>query len=290
MCCLSDDENTQGVGRHGKLKLVFKEREGKTLLQDSYATMPMHFLPPLYPDDTGWAYAYLVNPTGGFVGGDRVELDISLGERAHVFLTTQSATRVYRSTGACSNQDLTVKVGQGSVFEYLPGYVIPFADSLYRQTTRVRIEKHGTALIADSFTTGRRACGEHLMFGEYASSLEIEYEGKPIVYDRFVLRPKGSDYAGFGLLESHSLCSSIYLIFDDRQKEKSLIDSLRSILDHSEGIFGGVSALWSRGLVIRLIGTGARHLNRVTSHMWSLARRELFPGVKTNDHRFLPYQ
>jgi len=220
------------------------------------------------------------------VGGDRVEVDISLGERTRVFLTTQSATRVYRSTGACSSQEITVRVGEDAVFEYLPGYVIPFAGSLYRQATRVHLEKNGIALISDSFTTGRLARGEHLMFDEYDSSLEIDFDGEPLVYDRFILKPKEIDCGGIGLLESHCIVSSLYLIFEDREEEQPLIESLRGLLDRSEGVVGGVSSLRSRGLVIRLLGTGTRHLERVTSRLWFIAGRILFPGERRSECRF----
>ncbi len=57
MCCLSDDENSRESAAW-QAQAGLQGTGGKNPLQDSYATMPMHFLPPLYPDDTGWAYAY----------------------------------------------------------------------------------------------------------------------------------------------------------------------------------------------------------------------------------------
>ncbi len=283
MFCSSNDRDLLEVGRHGKLRLVFMEKDRRTILKDSYATMPMHCLPPLYPDTTGWAYAYLVNPTGGFVGGDRIEMDITLREQSHVFLTTQSATRIYRSTGPLAAQQMNVHVKEGAAIEYLPGYVIPFADSLYRQTTTVRMEKNTTAFVADSFTTGRLAMGEHLCFGEYTSSVEIEYDGLPLVFDRLTLRPGDTDYTGLGLLESFCICSTIYLIFRDGEKGKALTESIRTAVDESEGVLGGVSSLWSHGIVIRLLGSGVRHIEKVTAQIWSIARRALFPDLRETE-------
>jgi urease accessory protein len=279
MCCSSNDRDLPGIGRHGELRLVFREKDRRTILQESYATMPMHCLPPLYPDSTGWAYAYLVNPTGGFVGGDRIETDITLRERSHVFLTTQSATRIYRSTGSFATQQMNIDVKEGAAIEYLPGYIIPFTDSLYRQTTKVRMEKNTTAFLGDSFTTGRLAMGEHLAFGEYTGSVEIEYDGFPLVFDRLSLRPGDTDYTGFGLLESFCICSTIYLIFGDGEKEKALTESIRTAVDESEGVLGGVSSLWSHGIVIRLLGAAVRHIEKVTGKIWSIARKAIFPDL-----------
>lgn len=277
MFCSSTEADLSGVGRHGRLDLVFGEKDGKTFLRDSYATMPMHCLPPLYPDSTGWAYSYLVNPTGGFVGGDRVEIDITLCEKSRLFLTTQSATRVYRSIGPYAEQRVNIHVREGAAIEYLPGYVIPFAGSLYRQSTTIRMEKNATALIADSFTTGRLAMGEHLRFGDYASSLEIEYDGLPLVIDKFSLRPADIDLAAFGFFESRRIVSTIYLIFDGAEKEDKLLEALRAAIDGCEGVLGGVSFLWSRGIAIRLLGAGARHVEKATARIRPLVRRAIFP-------------
>jgi len=271
------------VGRHGKLRLIFREKDGQTLLADSYATMPMHFLPPLYPDDSGWAYACLVNPTGGFVGGDKIEIDITLRKKSHLFLTSQSATRIYKSTGASATQEVNINVGEKAAVEYLPGYVIPFAGSLYRQTTAIRMEKNASALIAESFTTGRLAMDEHLLFEEFTSSMNIEYDGTPVVFDSFKLRPGGMDYEAFGLLESFRICSTIYLVFSDDEKKKALLDSLLAVIDKSDGILGGVSELWTAGIVIRLLGMGARYIEKAETRIWSIARKAISPNLVETD-------
>lgn len=280
MCSLSKRDGLCKTGRYGRLNLVFKEHDGKTELQDSYAAMPMHFLPPFYPDGTGWAYACLVNPTGGFVGGDRIEIDIILRERCHLVLTAQSAAKIYRSAGSSSSQAVNVEIRGGAAFEYLPGLVIPFAGSRHRQTTKVHMEKGSRAFIVDSFATGRVARGEYLAFEDYENSLEIEYDGEILVLDKLILRPETTDYSTLGLLETRCVSSVVYVISDDFGDEKALAETLHNMLQGCEGILGGVSALWSNGLAVRLLGSGARHLERAVSLIWSHARSFLFPGAE----------
>ncbi len=122
-----------------------------------------------------------------------------------------------------SNQDLTVKVGQGSVLEYLPGSVIPFSPAPFiGKRLGCASKSMGQALICRFLhhrAPGLRRAPEVWRVRQF---VEIEYEGKPIVYDRFVLGPKEVDYAGFGLLESHSLCSTIYLIFETGKRKNPL--------------------------------------------------------------------
>ena len=65
-------------------------------------------------DGTGAATLFLLNPTGGVLGGDRLETRVELGAGSRVCLSTPSATRVYRSAGLPAVQRLTSRVGEGA--------------------------------------------------------------------------------------------------------------------------------------------------------------------------------
>ena len=62
-------------------------------------------------DGSGAATLLLLNPTGGVLGGDRLETRVHLGAGTRVCLSTPSATRVYRSAGPASVQRVHVEVG-----------------------------------------------------------------------------------------------------------------------------------------------------------------------------------
>ncbi len=263
------------VGRHGRLSLFFKKRQERTILYDSFSTIPMQAFQPFYPDETGCACTYLVNPTGGLVGGDRIEIDITLDEYAHVLITTPSANKIYRSTGQFSSQSVEITIKRGGVLEYMPGYVIPFAGSLYRQKTRVCMDKGATAFILDAFTTGRVARGESLQFEEYRNTTEIEYDGELILTERMTLRPGKIDYNGMGLLEGFSATAVLYLIFDNLSLEKPLISALRTTMVETGDVVGGVSTLPAKGVVVRLLGVNARIIEKALFRLWSVARRHI---------------
>lgn len=264
------------TGRHGGITLAFREKAGKTLLADAYATAPMSFLPPLYPDDTGCACTYLVNPTGGLVAGDRIRTDVTLDEKAWVLLTTPSATRVYRSAGGdFASQALCATLGEGAVLEYLPGYVIPFAGSVFRQTTKIRMERNAAVFILDSFVTGRLAMGERLDFREYHNTLEVLYDGTPLLFQRTALKPGEADYDRLGFLESFPVSLSLYLIFDRDDILQQLVDELRGAIENMEGVKGGVSVLWSKGLSVQLLGTAVQAMEKALLAIWTMARRNI---------------
>jgi urease accessory protein len=267
--------NIHEVGKHGRLALAFSREGDKTVLRDSFATIPMHAFPPFYPDDTGCAHLYIVNPTSGLVGGDRIESEITLEENAHAFITSPTATKVYRSTGEYSESTVDISLKRKAVLEYFPRHVIPFAGSMYRQNTRISMEAGSMLFFLEGFTTGRTVRHEHLGFREYISSTEIAYCGTPVVTDRFILDPEMEDYGALGFLESYTVSAALYIIFDEPSLVKGLVSLIEGRLSVREDISGGVSALPSNGVGARLLGNNVYSLEKTAFDIFSVSREEL---------------
>ena len=290
MCSLSTKDNLSEVGRHGILYLEFEKRKDRTILSESYSKSPMHVFQPFYPDDTGCAFTHLFNASGGIVCGDRIEIHILLNESSHVFATTPSATKIYRSSGSFALQETEVTIRKGGVFEYLPCYIIPFANASYHQKTKITMEENTAAILLDFLTTGRIARGEHLQFDQYSSILEVDYCGELILFDKATLKSLDTDYGGFGFLESFVTAASVYLVFDDPQVEQDLLASLRKLAENLDGVIAGASTLPSKGLIIRLLGTGTHFTERAILEIWSIARKHIL-GSKSfpQPRRVVPF-
>src|SRR5262249_33300677 len=98
--CSSRPELAPGrVGRDGTLRLRFARRAGRTVLTGRRFTLPLQALEPADLEGRGDLVLLLLNPTGGVLGGDVLETDVTLGPGARVVLGTPSATRVYRTAG-----------------------------------------------------------------------------------------------------------------------------------------------------------------------------------------------
>ena len=78
------------VGRRGALSYEFGERAPARYSRARLARVPGHF-PPSYLDDSGCAYTWLVNPSGGLVGGDHVSVEAQVHAGTHVLMTSPSA-------------------------------------------------------------------------------------------------------------------------------------------------------------------------------------------------------
>ena len=81
---------------------------------------PLRILQSLYPEGDAVCHNVLVHPPSGLVGGDTLDMHVSVGEGAHGLVTTPGATRFYRSEAGLATQQVHARVESGARLEWLP--------------------------------------------------------------------------------------------------------------------------------------------------------------------------
>ena len=81
---------------HGRLRLGFCPRDGRTVLARRDHAGPVLVQRPFYPGD-GACHVYMLHPPGGLARDDRLEVHIDVHGGGNALLTTPAATKVYRS-------------------------------------------------------------------------------------------------------------------------------------------------------------------------------------------------
>src|ERR1700759_1196751 len=71
---------------------------------------PLRVLKSLFPEGPQVCHTVIVHPPGGIVGGDTLDVSLTLGGGAHALVTTPGATRFYRSGGARALQAIHARV------------------------------------------------------------------------------------------------------------------------------------------------------------------------------------
>ena len=104
-----------------------------------------------------------------------------------MFLSTQSATKVYRSPQG-TRTALDADVGEGGLLVAAPDAVVCFAGSRYRQVQRIALAAGGRLVLVDRVTSGRRESGERWRFDEYVSRTVVHLDGRLVVHDATALR------------------------------------------------------------------------------------------------------
>ncbi len=202
-----------GLPHHGVLHLEFELKRGQTVLTRDLQKAPLMVIRP-FTLPCGTLMAFIVNPTGGVLGGDRAEIRVSLGPGARVLLLTQSATRIQPAPTRLSGpgldavQDIVFTVAAGGRLEYYPERTIPFAGSHFAQTLRAELETDAEFGLTETLAAGRVAMGERLKFGRYRSQTEVWQAGRRVSLDRVDLRPAEQHLESPGLLGAHAYSAS----------------------------------------------------------------------------------
>ena len=264
------------TGRDGFLGLAFERRAGRTVLTGRRFTLPLQALEPVDLDGTGAATLLVLNPTGGVLGGDRLETRVELGPGSHVCLSTPSATRVYRSTGAASVQRVVFRVGEGARLEYMPDHVIPSPGARLVQSVQVEMAPGASAVLCDAWAVGRAARGEAWRFDLLDTGTIVRDSEGLLFKDRLILGG-AQGWGGLGAAEGMAYVATVVCLSPTYGRLDDLASSLSTLLEGT-GLEAraGVTMLARGGVVVRLLARSAPELQRAIDLAWTCCRNLLW--------------
>ena len=242
-------------------------------------TLPLQALEPMDLAGDGSATLLLLNPTGGVLGGDRLETEVSLGPGSRVCLSTPSATRVYRSRERPAIQRVSITLGSGATLEWVPDHLIPSPGARLRQATEVTMASDATLLYLDSWAAGRAARGEAWGFDLLDSSLLVRDAAGPLVRERAILaggpRPDGlGGTEGFGYVATFVALRAGEATSGARWRD--LAETLQHDLDTvAPDCRAGVTTLGRGGVLARLLCPTAPALSACVEAVWARCRLRL---------------
>jgi urease accessory protein len=239
---------------------------------------------PHYLDASGTAYVYLLSPGGGVVGGDRYAVMVTLEAGARACMTTASATKLYASPDSTACQHFEVILQAGTVFEYLPEQIIPFARSAYHQQMTVRLGSGALAVLTEIVAPGRLARGETFAYHDYSSGLCVaDAHGRVLLRERTRLQPRRWDAgSALGLLEGFHYLGTLYVLSESCGAPGELADDLHGLVTDRRHCIGGATALERGGVVVRLLAEDHDTVSRALHAVWDRVRRRLlgYPAVR----------
>ena len=260
------------TGRDGFLGLAFERREDRTVLTGRRFTLPLQALEPVDLDGTGSLTLFLLNPTGGVLGGDRLESRVDLGAGCQVCLSTPSATRVYRSAGSPSRQHMSARVGDGARFEYMPDHVIPSPGARFIQSIDLELAPGASAVLCDAWSVGRPARGETWAFDLLDSSITARDAEGLIFKDRFALHG-ARGWGGVGGTEGMAYVASVLCVAPAHSRLNGLVEAIGDSLSSGNlESHTGVTALARGGVLVRILAPSAPAMQRSIEVAWGCCR------------------
>jgi len=278
--------NPDRVGRDGYLSLEFERRNNLTALRRCRFKLPLQVLKPSYFEGAHSAFVYMLNPTGGIVGGDRLKTDVRLGKDCQVCLSTPSATTVYRALNRPALHRTNIQLDEGAVLEYFPEHLIPYPGSALQQSLRVQMATGSCLILNEAFAAGRIARQEYWKFKELVTATEI-YLGKlPVYINRTKIAPADLLPHGVGISEDFNYFGSLVVVWDGFSGWKSLINDLSTAANTVSGVHVGSSCGGVSSCVVRIMTSTAAQLTSVTQMLWGRIRRVVLAKPKISLRKY----
>jgi urease accessory protein len=241
-------------GWRGRLSIDYRRDGDRTVSHDIHEG-PLRVLQRLYPEGPGICHHVLVHPPGGLVGGDELDVQLSLANGSHAVLTTPGAARFYRSTGAAATQQVTAHLADNARLEWLPLETLAYRGCVAHNRLRFELAPGAQMLGWDMLALGLPAAGEPFDSGVVEQRLEwpgVWLERGRIAATDTALLQSPLGLAGQSVLATLWWASGTPLTSPERE---AMLDSARACFAEHPALAprAGVSALDGRLVVARVL-------------------------------------
>ena len=263
------------IAPRGELELVVAERGGRSVAVHQFHQGALRVLRPHYLDDSGQVCYVVVNPGGAYLGADLYVIDVEMEEGAKLLLTTQSATKIYRTPGSFAEQRMRLRLAAGAQLELAPDQLIAYREASYRQNTHITMHPTSSLVMSEVITPGWSPDGATFRYEELRLRTEIRIEsGGLLALDNLLIRPPQHDVTGMGFMEGFSHVGSLTVV--DRRVDQALADELHVLAD-GHAAYTGVSLTATidgiGGLALRALSNSTEELNRLLGACGVLLRQ-----------------
>ena len=233
----------------------------------------------------------LVNPGGAYLGADLYLLDVEVEADAKLLLTTQSATKIYRTPGSFAEQRMTIRLGEGAKLELAPDQVIAYREARYRQNTHITVRPTSSLVMAEVITPGWSPDGAAFRYEELRLRNEIRVETdagtRLLALDNLLIRPPLDDVTGTGFMEGYSHLGSLVVV--DARVDQALADELHRLAEKFDAYTGvSLSATMDgiTALVLRSLSNSTEKLNTLLGGCSGLLRQRWYGQAPLNLRKY----
>ncbi|WP_246143091.1 urease accessory protein UreD [Macrococcus equipercicus] len=246
----------------GELDITVINKKGRSVANKIYYQGALKVIKPIYLNDSNFPTFYLSNVGGGFLDGDRYRTEITLEDNASLSLTTQGATKIYKTLKDCVKQYQTFNLGVDTYFEYVADPIIAYKDADYFQQNIFRLTLTSALFYTDILTPGYDSEATHFSYKQLHLLNEIYMDDQLVLFDNMKLTPHENEIGEIGFMEGYTHLGSCYCIHPEINQ--SLLDELVELIKHEDrDIRFGISMMTISGFTLRILGNRTADIEHV---------------------------
>lgn len=259
----------------GILELDAEKRYGKTVTKNLFFRGAFKIMRPVYHGRSNHPSYYLLNPGGGYLDGDTYRMKVSLDPDARVTMTTQAATKIYKTPEQRAYQEAEFHLAEGSHLEYLPDPLIAYQDARYLQKNVVHMARGSTFVYTDIVTPGWSPNDEFFSYKQLRLLNEFYYDGELAAYDHIKLQPDQQNMQGIGTMKGYTHLGSMIVVSETI--DEAVIDQLyEKLAAVDEDVDIGISSLAVPGFSLRILAHTTQVIEGIVTDCHNWLSRECF--------------
>lgn len=177
---------SEKTGWHATLDLLFCHTPEKTVLVSARHHGPLTVQRPFYPEGET-CHLYLLHPPGGIVGGDELDISVTLEANSHVLITMPGASKFYRSHGPQARLTQRFELAENATLEWLPQDTIFFPAARAALHNIFHLHETSRLMAWELLCLGRPVMNERFGSGDISNRLEVWKDGVPLLIERLHL-------------------------------------------------------------------------------------------------------
>lgn len=211
-------------GMHGFANIeLASDKNSRTFIKNLKTRSPILIQKALYNDPIkpNKAHIYLMSSAGGMLQGDVLKINIVARKNTETYITTQAATKIYKSENHISNQHVKIVVEKDSFLEYLPKQIIPHKHAKFVQNVDIKTDISSILIFSEIISAGRIAYGEKFDFDSVKLRLNCTDNHNNLIFSESVnLEPVNKKIKFNSLFGNQNFYSTLYIISQKIDSEK----------------------------------------------------------------------
>lgn len=211
--------------------------------------------------------AVLTTVSGGIAGGDRVAVEIDVGDGADALILAQAAEKIYRAADPDPARiGLAMRAGTNAALEYMPQETILFDGARLHRRTTLNLSRSSRVLAGEIAVFGRGAMGETVRDCTFRETWRVRIEARTVWRDAFALSPEVRQ-SRFGL----NGATAMGTIVCTAQDTIGLRDAVRAHVP-KDGAVAVAAGCIGPLLLVRFLGRDPAALRHAYFETWSRLR------------------
>jgi urease accessory protein len=238
---------------------------------------PLRILQSLYPEGDAICHNVLVHPPGGLVGGDTLEMRVTVAPGAHGLVSTPGATRFYKSLGEPTCQGVHATLAEDARLEWLPLEALAYSGCLAENKAVFELSPRAELMGWDITALGLPAANLPFVHGRFSQHLEVPgvwlERGHIDALDTQLMN------SPLGLAGRRCMATLFFVCGSDipRPRREQALEAVRNVIERDalrESV--GATAPNPRVLVVRVLSPVVEPAMNLLKQLWAVWRAELW--------------